>query len=160
MGKKITWLHFSDLHVFAQQAGNVAITQAYKKLSETIKPDFIVVTGDFQHLGYNTTFKDGVAQLEKLLEIFEVEKKDVFLIPGNHDVGPVGNPDDRTTLINSIHEKTEADYQYYAQYQGELLSSFSGYREMVKLFYSGVLDDSDPAFNILTTSIMSVGTIH
>lgn len=144
MRKRITWLHFSDLHVFAQQAGNVAIMQAYKKLAETIRPDFVVVTGDFRHLGRKTTFEDGIAQLEKLLCIFGVKKQDVFFIPGNHDVGPVTDSDARKLWIKDIHEHIGKDYQCYAKYKDLLLEDFSDYRITVNQFYKDALENSDP----------------
>lgn len=114
MKKKITWLQFSDMHVFAQEAGNVAIMQAYKKLAETISPDFIVVTGDFRHLGAGTSFENGMVQLEKLLSLFGVAKQNVFLTPGNHDVGPIADSGARRRWIQNIHDKIVTDYQSYA----------------------------------------------
>lgn len=131
------------MHVFTQEAGNVAIMQAYQELAETIKPDFIVVTGDFRHLGKGTTFENGIVQLEKILSIFGVEKQNVFLIPGNHDVGPVADSDARTTLVKDIHENIGKDYQYYAKYKDKLLESFSEYRNMVSQFYKDILDNRD-----------------
>ena len=144
MKKKITWLQFSDMHVFAQKAGNVAILQAYKKLAETISPDFVVVTGDFRHLGKNTTFEGAIEQLEKMLSVFGVGKQDVFLIPGNHDVGLAVDSETRSKWIEDIHDNIEKNYQSYAQYQDKLMDGFSDYRMMVKEFYKGVLDECDP----------------
>lgn len=144
MKEKITWFQFSDMHVFAQKAGNVAILQAYKKLAETISPDFVVVTGDFRHLGKKTTFESGIEQLEKMLSVFGVGKQDVFLIPGNHDVSLGTDPEARSTCIKDIHDNIEKNYQSYAQYQEKLMDSFSDYRMMVKRFYKGILEESDP----------------
>lgn len=132
------------MHVFAQEAGNVAVMQAYQELAETIKPDFIVVTGDFRHLGRGTDFANGIVQLEKLLSLFGVEKQNVFLIPGNHDVGPVADSDARKMWIEDIHKNIGKDYQYYAKYKDKLLESFSEYRNVVSQFYKNVLEDCDP----------------
>lgn len=131
------------MHVLAQEAGNVAVMQAYQELAKTIKPDFIVVTGDFRHLGRGTTFENGIAQLEKLLDFFGVGKQNVFLIPGNHDVGPVTDSGSRSIWIKDIHDKIEKDYQSYAQYQEELMDSFSDYRKMVNRFYKDALENFD-----------------
>lgn len=132
------------MHVFTQEAGNVAVMQAYQELAETIKPDFIVVTGDFRHLGRGTSFEHGIAQLEKLLSLFGVGKQNVFLIPGNHDVGPVADSDARKMWIEDIHENIGKDYQYYAKYKDKLLESFSEYRNVVSQFYKNILEDYDP----------------
>lgn len=132
------------MHVFTQEAGNVAVMQAYQELAETIKPDFMVVTGDFRHLGRGTSFENGIAQLEKLLSLFGVEKQNVFLIPGNHDVGPVADSDARKMWIEDIHKNIGKDYQYYAKYKDKLLESFSEYRNVVSQFYKNVLEDCDP----------------
>lgn len=131
------------MHVLAQEAGNVAVMQAYQELAKTINPDFIVVTGDFRHLGRGTTFENGIAQLEKLLSLFGVGKQNVFLIPGNHDVGPVTDSGSRSIWIKDIHDKIEKDYQSYAQYQEELMDSFSDYRKMVNRFYKDALENFD-----------------
>ncbi len=144
MDKRITWLHFSDLHVFVQQAGNVAVMEAYKKLAETIRPDFIVVTGDFRHLGRQTTFADGIEQLEKLLGIFGVKKQDIFFVPGNHDVGSGHNPDNRKKCIADIQKGINKDYQCYTECQETLMDAFSEYRTVVEYFFKDVFEGSDP----------------
>ena len=168
---KTSWLHISDLHVFAE-ADTILMLDDYAELTKVISPQFLVVTGDFRHKKYNTSFSGALEYLESLINIFHIDKKDVFLVPGNHDVNFY---DGRINDIVDICQCSEKDdYNIYSKYQ--LRKGFSEYCDFVNQFYFGsdVTDarTSDPSgvnsvvwnnlINIifLNTALISDGEEH
>ena len=88
----ITWLHLSDLHCGSPNGSDrkVVIESLMRDLKRcgerSLKPDFIVITGD---IAYNGKTKDYILALEfldLLLESTGISKDRLFLVPGNHDV--------------------------------------------------------------------------
>lgn len=170
------WLHLSDLHVF-EEADTTLILEDYEKLAKEFHPDFIVITGDFRHKKYKTTFEKTKIFLDEILRIFNVRKKDVFLVPGNHDVNDyIG----RSDAIKKIKSTSQSNYNTYYKYTNEgeitLYSAFEEYNEFVKNFYknSGVDDERiinpSSCFNIcwenkinlfhINTALISDGKRH
>ncbi len=128
---KASWLHISDLHVFPE-ADTTLMLDDYRELAEIISPQFLVVTGDFRHKKYETDFSLAWDYLELLIDIFHIDKQDVFLVPGNHDVN---NYEGRTDAISDIcvHSKAN-DYNVYSKYL--LYRGFSDYNNFVRKFYN------------------------
>ena len=112
--KNITWIQFSDLHIFDSTDWNLML-DGYRKLSERIHPDFIVVTGDYRHKNYddNKDYSKTLSFLEKIVSLFNIKKEDVFLVPGNHDVEDY---EFREECINQIKEKIDQDPDVYQKY--------------------------------------------
>ena len=139
--KKITWLQFSDLHIFASTEWNV-MQDRYKKLAEKISPDFIVVTGDFRHKKNQNSmnFDFALKFLNEITEIFHVKKKDVFLVPGNHDVNDYKY---RKETINMIIKDVQNNPDVYTEYTSDkrINGAFSEYKEFVKKFYGDEVSD-------------------
>ena len=48
MNTQFSWLQLSDLHIYKSTDWNI-MRNAYQKLAKVIKPNFLVVTGDFRH---------------------------------------------------------------------------------------------------------------
>lgn len=137
MEPKATWLHISDLHVF-DEADTIFMLDDYNELAKVISPQFLIVTGDFRHKSRKTEFSRARKYLESLLDIFHIEKSNVFLIPGNHDVNEY---EDRSNSILDICQHAEkGDYDFYSQYP--LKNGFIEYRNFVYEFYrdSNVID--------------------
>lgn len=167
---KASWLHVSDLHVFPE-ADTTLMLDDYKELAKIISPQFLIVTGDFCDQKYKTDFSLARKYLESLISIFNIDKKDVFLIPGNHDVTQY---DGRADAISDICKHTDENYNVYSKYS--LHRGFSDYNSFVYDFYSGVdINDSritDPSgvhcvvwnnlINILyvNTALISDGKEH
>ncbi len=114
MGKTITWLHFSDLHLCNPKSGWEA-KNILEKLGDDLRrlqdkhglaPDLIFFTGDavFGHLGENggktitEQFKEAAHFFESIQEVFtnNVPIGNFFIVPGNHDVK-------RTKLLELIN---------------------------------------------------------
>lgn len=130
---KASWLHISDLHVFPE-ADTKLMQDDYEELAKIISPEFLVVTGDFRHKRYMTDFSLAKDYLDSLIKIFDIDKKDVFLVPGNHD----GNHyDGRADAISNICLQSEVgNYNVYSEYLLNLLNKgFCGYDDFVREFY-------------------------
>lgn len=88
--KNLRWLHLSDIHF---QGDEHYETQKMRerlleKLKEIVKEkgiDIIFVTGDlaYQGSGYDKKMQ---AFIEGILKVTNVDKKDFFVVPGNHDI--------------------------------------------------------------------------
>lgn len=129
---KASWLHISDLHVF-HEADTTLMQDDYRELAKIISPKFLVVTGDFRHKRYMTDFSPALDYLESLIKIFAFDKKDVFLIPGNHDANYY---DGREDAISDIClQSEEGNYNVYSKYL--LNKGFCDYDSFVREFYRG-----------------------
>lgn|GEM_PF-2283767 len=133
---KASWLHISDLHVFPE-ADTTLMLDDYLKLANIISPQFLIVTGDFRHKAYKTDFSLARKYLELLLSAFHIDKKDTFLVPGNHDVNEY---EGMSAAISDICSHSEDNYNIYSKYltkMTSLYSGFSDYNAFVHEFYSG-----------------------
>lgn len=139
---RASWLHISDLHVFPE-SDTTLILEDYLKLSRVISPDFIVVTGDFRHLKYKTDFLLAEKYLEAILDTFNIEKKNTFIVPGNHDVNSYFG---RDKAISDICINSNKDYNAYYQYVKDAVNLYNGfyeYEKFIRKFYdcSNVFDE-------------------
>lgn len=129
---KVSWLHISDLHLFPE-ADTTLMLEDYSVLANSISPQFLIVTGDFRHKNYQANFSYAKKYLEVLMDVFGIDKKDVFLVPGNHDVNHYeGRKEAISDIIGLISEN---NYNVYSKYT--LCRGFSDYIEFVNEFYSG-----------------------
>lgn len=170
-----SWLQISDLHVFSE-ADTTFISEDYNKLAKKISPQFLIATGDFRHAKYKTEYNVSMKYLESILKAFNIDKKDTFLVPGNHDAN---NFDGRREAISTICEYSESNYNIYSQYLSGTKSLYNGFVEydiFARDFYadSGVIDGrvTNPSgvncivwnnlINILllNTALISDGDMH
>lgn len=173
MSKNISWLQLSDLHIFKSTEWNIML-KGYEELSKKVNPNFIVLTGDYRHKNceYNIDYSKTLDFLNKIVGIFNVKKKDVFLVPGNHDIE---NYSFRKETINTIVQNIESNPDAYMEYLVEetnLKKAFETYNNFIKKFYSNEVSDGrslspDDVMNviwddkiniiILNTSLISDG---
>lgn len=141
MSKNISWLQLSDLHIYESTDWNIML-DAYKKLSKVVKPDFLVFTGDYRHKKNNNNYVNSLKFLNEIVDIFGLQKKDVFLVPGNHDVNDFPY---REELLSSIRERIDTYPDTYLKYMKndakKLTQAFSEYSEFVKDFYDQKIND-------------------
>lgn len=89
---KISWLHLSDLHlgkdIYNEKTVLKELLVDIKTQIEAndIKLDFVFITGDLTFSGQKKEFEYIQEFLDKLLAITELNKDDIILVPGNHDV--------------------------------------------------------------------------
>lgn len=90
MGKKVTWLHLSDLH-FRITEDNFESKLIYEKLLEDLKRievqiDLVFVTGDIAFSGRVEEYEIANKFFNSVLEILNLGKESIFFVPGNHDI--------------------------------------------------------------------------
>lgn len=153
--EEISWIHISDLHFFVEADTEIILKDCIQ-LSERISPKFMIITGDFRHIKKFKTYEQALILLPKILRIFGLKKKDVFLVPGNHDVS--ANMDKtykslRQRRINQIVKAQNAsavgNYNVYFDFlesgSAPLKSAFTEYCSFVSDFYHDAkLKPDDP----------------
>src|SRR5437764_6260030 len=72
-------LHLSDLHFGAHDED---LVQAVERKVDKLKPDLVIISGDFTQRAKTDEFKDACAFLDRLREAGH----EVLGVPGNHDV--------------------------------------------------------------------------
>lgn len=125
------WIQISDLHIFDNTELNT-LKIAYQRLPYKEYIKFIVITGDLHQ--YKTDYKKTREFLEQLLEIFQLKKEDVFIVPGNHDSGDC---DLKETITHFIESKVDKDQDCYRKYfvKGKLVDCFQEYSQFINEFY-------------------------
>ena len=88
---KIRWLHLSDIHMNKRGVDNERMRQ---KLLEYLQHnhmqfDYIFLTGDLRYAPEGAFHKDTDQYLKELCEAVGVERKNLFTVPGNHEVDRV-----------------------------------------------------------------------
>ena len=80
------FVHVSDLHFHTNASDNTEVTAALQAITEKLPDHYLIVTGDISDDGHAKQFENARAALEP----FSREGR-VFIAPGNHDFGAVGN---------------------------------------------------------------------
>jgi tetratricopeptide (TPR) repeat protein/predicted phosphodiesterase len=107
----LTWLHLSDFHVSAYGSYDRdvvlrALVASIAKLRETgHRPDLIFATGDIAAQGKPDEYELAGKLLDDLLDAAGLERRHLFLIPGNHDV----DRDKGIGLARSLSSREESD---------------------------------------------------
>ena len=125
------WLQISDLHIFENTEWNT-MRDAYKKLPYQNEIRFIIITGDLHQ--YKTDYEQTKEFLGNLLDLFCLSKKDIFIVPGNHDSGDCNTKSAITEYIENHIEKEPDCYREYLK-KGNLLDCFTDYNNFIKAFY-------------------------
>lgn len=137
---KYAWLQISDLHIFGD---SVTEWNTLKKEISQVKGiedvRFILITGDLHQYGHG--YEETIKFLEFLLNQLHLEKKSLFIVPGNHDSGSLPDDDSKssnknayTSLIRSEIEKNPDIYQDYFV-EKKLVGCFREFNEFVRKFY-------------------------
>ena len=108
----VTWLHVSDFHIREGDPYDCnvvlnALVSSVRRMREKDgrKPDLIFATGDIAFSGKPAEFELATRFFDELLEAAGVEREQLFVIPGNHDV-------DRSLgvgLARTLTSREEAD---------------------------------------------------
>lgn len=135
------WLQISDLHIFDNTEWKM-MEEAYGNLEYKQYVKFILITGDLHNFGEN--YNRAKIFLEKLLQLFDLRKKDLFIIPGNHDAA---NCSGKMAYTYFIENEIERDQDCYREYfvEGKLVDCFNEYNMFIQDFYGN--DDNCPYEN-------------
>ncbi len=88
----VTWLHISDLHLsdrgaYDQEVILRALVESVKRFKgEGRVADLIVVTGDIARSGKAEEYRQATLFFDDLLANAGLDKRRLFVVPGNHDV--------------------------------------------------------------------------
>ncbi|MDC7293234.1 SIR2 family protein [Butyrivibrio sp. DSM 10294] len=139
-GRKVSWIHLSDLH-FGGKNGSIPSNAVYDKLLRDIKNikipiDFVFVSGDIafsaspDQYAYAEKFFNEV--LDSLWGNHEDAKKRIFIVPGNHDIfrsnasnlwGKLIQPSSEDEIANLLEDSSIKSYWK---------SKFDNYNEFLK----------------------------
>ena len=143
--KKITFIHLSDLHMSSNNKFDrgVVIDALWRDIKKYrdggLSPDFIAFSGDIANAGLTEEYDLAAAEFfDPLLDLTEVSKDRLFIVPGNHDcnwsvTNRLKNPLPSITSENDITqliEKADARSTYllplanYTTWKELYLSSF------------------------------------
>lgn len=138
----IKWLHLSDIHILNSTDFNMQLN-CYKCMPDFFNPNFIVVSGDFRHLRYNRTFDAAKKFLEQILDIFQLTKNDIFLVPGNHDATDQSIPGREEHHLKRIISNAEKASDIPPEDIEYLKEAFLDYKFFILDFYGNEIDKND-----------------
>lgn len=125
------WLQISDLHIFDNTEWKV-MEEAYRNFENKEFVKFIIVTGDLHN--FKEKYNEAKEFLEKLLKFFSLSKRDIFIIPGNHDAGDCSGKNAFTYFIEKNVDIAQDCYREYFV-KGKLVDCFEDYNAFIKDFY-------------------------
>ena len=107
----VQWLHISDLHfqpnTDPDQESLIRALLADCR-SRKIQADFVAATGDFHNFWDTGNYLASWRFLHTLMEALGLDiTRDLFLVPGNHDVNPVEGADP----VQAFLTQAQADYR-------------------------------------------------
>ena len=106
-----TWLHVSDFHIrsgdpYDRDVVLRALTKSVKDFRERgRRPDLIFATGDIAFSGKTAEYELATQFFDDLIEAAGLKRRNLYVIPGNHDV-------DRSLgvgLARTLASREEAD---------------------------------------------------
>ena len=85
--RNLRWLQLSDIHFQYDNCDTQWLRDMLPEYlkEEKVKCDFMVITGDLLYKGQGN-YKDVAEYIDDIANIVEVEKENIFIIPGNHDL--------------------------------------------------------------------------
>lgn len=159
MTNTLTWLHLSDLHMRGEAVDDISIVlrALWRDLPKQIERvggglDFIAFSGDVAYAGKAEEYELAVKYFfEPLLEVTEVAREQLFIVPGNHDVDrdlvALINPEIAQSLTDRerVREVLEDERRRQALFQ-----PLSAYEQFIGNFFGGA-----PEHAILETLLYS-----
>ena len=133
---EIRWIQLSDLHMFDSTEVARQKKALFNQFSKTI--DFFIITGDLHQ--YNSDYQLSEAFLTELMHKMEIEKEDIIIVPGNHDVVPLKR---RNEVIGNIDKNIEVDSDVYLKDLNQLLRAFDKYKRFLEKFYGEDIEKFD-----------------
>lgn len=151
----LTWIHLSDLHFRESQTTdeNIVLEPLLEDISERslkddMHPDFIAITGDLAFSGKPSEYALAHIFLDKLLGVTRLSPKQLFIVPGNHDVDRGRIPLSVKSLSKSLADREITNTVLDSPEERRLfLSRFAGYAEFFNGYFSDHLTfDNDNYF--------------
>ncbi len=138
----LTWLHVSDLHFRA--SGPVDREVVLESLVESVRrrarqepsPDLIFLSGDIAYSGKAEEYALATEWLDKLLAAAALTRRELLVVPGNHDV----DREHARGLSRTCKSMAEAD-EYLAPEAGvppHHMAKFSAYIDWYNQFFADI----------------------
>ncbi len=132
---KITWVQLSDLHILDSTEWNV-MKNKYISILKQSNVQFIIVSGDLHNI--DSTYSKTIEFLNDLITSLGISKKDIFIIPGNHDC------DKDSKIITEeiaafISSNIDMDSEIYTTRKERLLQKYTEYKSFLLNFYGNDL---------------------
>lgn len=129
------WLQISDLHIFEGTDWNI-LKSKIQDLKNIKHVKFIVVTGDLHQ--YGESYDKTKLFLNQLLEICNIDKKNIYIVPGNHDSMDIKF---KQAFVDAIENHVEENQDIYTAYfqKGALVDCFDQFNVFIKDFYGDYL---------------------
>ncbi|MFX1313808.1 MAG: metallophosphoesterase family protein [Promethearchaeota archaeon] len=140
----ITWLHLSDFHITKEDenGSNAIINSLFKdiedfKTKNKIKFDFIIITGDITYHGNGEEYIIAKDYFDELLRKTGVNKENLYIIPGNHDINRkiTKNFDDDIKISNIKEYNNLFDSN---QKLNRIIKKFSSYRKFYNSYFKAI----------------------
>ncbi len=167
--KAITWLHVSDTLFGHPKYGwdlkdkfvesSVILTKFYEDLEKMKKdhdlcPDFIFYTGDIifgDEGNFEIHFQEASNFTEQIRNLFKIQKENVFIVPGNHDINRVQHMRELAEYFEKYNDDPRPDHiisQDLKEKKGELrekcIERFKEYKEFLKISgFTHLLEDPE-----------------
>ncbi len=128
----LRFLHISDIHFqvenYQSRRMRMRLLTKINELNQVNPFNFVILTGDLSHQGQGFN-ENQMRFFEEILRILNLSKKQIYIIPGNHDIR---RNVDRTDLINEIVESnnpsnTLDEYLEDEENRPKILSSFDSF---------------------------------
>jgi predicted phosphodiesterase len=137
----ISWLHVSDFHFKSGDAydRDVVLRALVRSVEEFRnrgrKADLVFATGDIAYSGKDAEYVAATAFFDALLAAAGVEKRHLYLVPGNHDV----NRDMGAGLSRTLSSREEAD-QYFrpAVPKNHITQKQAAFRSWYNDYFAGI----------------------
>lgn len=128
--QKLRWIHLSDIHFSGYEGYEIkrmrdSLSDMLRKIVDEKAINFVVVSGDLVY--QNATYGKQLEKfLESVIEICNITKDNLFIVPGNHDLK---RNQARTFLINGIDRE---DYEFENATVTVLKNAFKKYNNFFK----------------------------
>lgn len=137
---KFRWIHISDLHFKDGDSydRDVVLTSLLDEISHQQKNGFganaVFVTGDIANSGSKNEYVEATKFFDKLLNLAKLEKKYLFIVPGNHDV----NRKKAVGLIRTIDSEEQAIQYFEPNSPKPHFIKFQEFKEWFDDYFSGI----------------------
>jgi predicted phosphodiesterase len=109
-------LHLSDFH-FSKKSEwestpvlNELVSDLSNLMDEKLNPDLVVISGDITQGGKKADFNKALQWIEKrLIPTLGINNKQLFLVPGNHDLERIGREKTTKAYLTDIIENQKFD---------------------------------------------------
>lgn len=171
----ITWLHISDLHFQKEQIynSNIVINSLLDDIKERIEddslqPNFIIISGDISSSSLPEEYSLCCQFLDRLRDITSVEKENIIIVPGNHDVDRNAYPlllsglRSELTSVDSVNRFISTEltsilprFNNFYMFMEHYFENYN-YSDTTRLFFTRRLKDCNLSIIGLNSAWMSI----